>query len=114
MEEYKYDLPKEEKILLDPTGNIVDNSKMKPMEVIRIIAKSSGLSIKDPNPRCKKCSGKGYIAIRASNKEPLPCDCIFDITKEALKLSKQFMASNMQLNRKDRRRQEKLMRKKGY
>ncbi len=86
IDEFKKKDYKSEKVeeLIDAnSGEVIDRSSLKPMDYIRAIAKKTGNIIKDPNPSCKKCYGRGHInSIEpGSDTLPIPCSCLY--TKEA-------------------------------
>lgn len=89
----------------------IDKSKLPRLEMIKLAGKMTGLEFPDPLPNCRKCSGKGYTGIRASNSEPIPCKCLYremDKEKQQTEFHKNFIGEP---NRKERRKQEKLRRK---
>ena len=45
--------------------------------LIRNSAKAQGLRLRAPNPNCKKCHGRGWIALNAVTGDPIVCRCIF-------------------------------------
>jgi hypothetical protein len=92
------------------SGKILDKEDVKPFDQIKSIAKTMGYSIKDPNPKCKRCYGRGYIGFNVAfgNRTPVPCDCIYD-KKEVDDLQNNHGLQN--LNRRQKRNLIKNMRK---
>lgn len=86
-----------------------------PMDLFRHFAASMNTELKDPKPGCKKCYGRGYTAIDTKSKYPVPCRCIFksqDLNRrDAETMTK--MLQNVNLNRTQKRAQEKWARKNG-
>lgn len=109
--EFKTDNYKTEKVeqLIDVnSGEVVDRSKLTPMDYIRAIAKKTGNIIKEPSPSCKKCYGRGHInSIEpGSNTLPIPCSCLY--TKEAKQAENKMPVKT---NRAQRRKLDKLTEK---
>lgn len=50
---------------------------MEPLDRIKAVCAQTGIFLKDPDPNCKKCCGRGYVAVKESG-EPIPCSCIYD------------------------------------
>ena len=81
---------------------------LSPWEMIEAAAAQFDIPIKDPNPKCKKCYGRGYTAMRGN--EPIACTCVHPEMNEATKAAyedRQWIPRN----RKERRAAEKLSRK---
>lgn len=112
MSNFEYDLPKVEPVLIDPTTNsVIDKSNLTPVQIIKLAAQAMGQQVRDPNKDCKKCLGRGYVALKASTKEPIPCECMFIWTKEQKDFSRAYFETNRTYNRTERRRIEKMQRK---
>ena len=72
MEEQPYKYDEEEKELTREELNA-----MEPLDRIKAACERAHIILKDPDPECKKCFGRGYIAVKESG-EPIPCDCIYN------------------------------------
>jgi len=91
------------------TGEQVDPNTLTVAQKLKYIATSLGQTVNDPDPKCKKCYGRGYTGINPDGNIPHVCDCMY----------KEFYANNphwrnQQMpswNRKDKRRHEKQMKK---
>lgn len=105
-EEFKkkeYKTEKVEELIDTNSGEVIDKSTLTPLDYIRAIAKKTGNIIKDPNPSCKKCYGRGYhmmYDVETKESTPAPCSCLY--TKE----SKQ--AENNMPYKPNRKQQRKL------
>lgn len=102
---------KDTNVLLNPTtGEVVDVKTLPPFERIKFVSERSGKTINDPDKKCKKCYGRGYVNIDVKDGVPTPCTCIF----------KDFYAANPyykgveypSYNRKMRRHLERQSKKK--
>jgi len=47
------------------------------LDMIKAMALKNNISIDDPNPKCKKCYGRGYRGKHANTGAPVPCSCLF-------------------------------------
>lgn len=73
----KTEISKED-VFIDPTtGEVIDRTKLPPLEQIKIAARSLGQTINDPDKSCKKCHGRGYTGINSDGNVPVPCSCIY-------------------------------------
>jgi hypothetical protein len=69
---------KDENVLLNPeTGEVVDVKSLPPFERIKFVSERAGKTINNPDQKCKKCYGRGYVNIDAQDGVPTPCTCIF-------------------------------------
>ncbi len=107
-DEYKKSEIEETKMFLNPeTGEMVERSKLPPLEQIRVTAKSTGHHINNPKKSCKKCHGRGYTGIKLEGT-PIACDCIFEeyykANPESKKKDQQYSGPT---NRKQKRYYEK-------
>ena len=59
------------------SGAVVDQKELRPFDIIKALAKQTGLKIRDPKRGCKKCGGEGYVGRDAVTKSPIPCHCIY-------------------------------------
>ena len=84
-------------------------NKLEPLDRIKAIGKEFGLLVKDPDPNCKKCFGRGYLAVK-ENGEVIPCECVNDLVND-LKLAGQNRITGLPRNREERRKFRKNMRK---
>jgi hypothetical protein len=80
-----------------------------PFDVIKATAKKLGQEIKDPNPSCNSCYGRGYIGRDSVSKSPIPCSCIY-INFKSSKNVEMFNRAR-KLSRKDRRQLAKSKRR---
>lgn len=46
------------------------------LKSIILAASELNVDLKNPNPRCKKCFGRGWTGKKTSG-DPIPCQCIF-------------------------------------
>ncbi len=80
---------------------------------IKTIAHGMDINIRDPDPNCKLCYGKGYTGLNTEDKSPIACKCIFSEPETIQEKISQHQANNMIVkNRKVRREMEKNFRKK--
>lgn len=89
--------------------SVEELNKLEPLDRIKAIGKEFGLVVKDPDPNCKKCFGRGYLAVK-ENGEVIPCECVNDIVND-LKLAGQNRITGLPRNREERRKFRKNMRK---
>lgn len=69
---------KDENVLLNPeTGEVVDVKSLPPFERIKFVSERAGKTINNPDHKCKKCYGRGYVNVDAQDGVPTPCTCIF-------------------------------------
>lgn len=110
----QYDLPEDRDGFIDNgTGRIVENSELKPIDVIRAVAKQLGQTINDPKPNCKKCYGRGFTARDSVTKAPIPCKCIQVPRTEKEKQQDESIANRMgRMSREQRRKIERQFMKK--
>lgn len=52
------------------------HSEERIISLIRNSAKAQGIRLRNPNPNCKKCNGRGWIALNAATGDPIVCSCI--------------------------------------
>lgn len=111
-EQYRKTEVEQTQMFMNPeTGEMVERSKLPPLEQIRVTAKSTGHHINDPKKNCKKCFGRGYTAIKLEGT-PIPCDCIFEEFYKANPESKKTAQNyNPPMNRKQKRMYEKQYKK---
>lgn len=75
--EQKYDLPEEVSSLVDVNeGKVVEAKDVKPIDVIKALARRYKWDISDPSKGCHKCYGRGYEGKNADGS-PVPCRCLF-------------------------------------
>jgi len=79
---------------------------MTPLEGIQKAAKEFNIPIKDANPNCKSCYGRGYTSINTTTGEPVPCKCIMPDMNETTKRAVE-MSARPPRNRKEKRLQAK-------
>tara|TARA_Y100000310_G_C20704121_1_gene833214 strand:+ start:7831 stop:8352 length:522 start_codon:yes stop_codon:yes gene_type:complete len=109
----QYNLPEDITEFVDVgTGEVVEQEQVDPMDVIRKIAEKTGNKIQDPNPKCRKCYGRGYTARDAKTKAPIPCKCIHPKLEGDEALEQQYLESQMrQPSRGDKRAMKRQMEK---
>lgn len=91
------------------TGEQVDPNTLTIAQKLKYIATSMGQKVNDPDPKCKKCYGRGYTGINPDGNIPHVCDCMYkEFYKENPHWKNQTMPS---WNRKDKRRHDKMMKK---
>lgn len=74
----QYEMPEDKDGFIDEsTGEIIEKKDLKPIDVIKAVAKQMGQTINDPNPKCSKCFGRGFTARDSKTKVPIPCTCIY-------------------------------------
>jgi hypothetical protein len=61
----------------DENGNAIDPKSISVFERLKLFAKQMGQEVNDPNPKCKKCYGRGYTGINIDGDIPQPCNCIY-------------------------------------
>jgi len=100
-----YNLPKDkDEFINTKSGEIVKQEAIDPMTVIRKIAEKIGTKIKDPNPKCKSCYGRGYIGRDSQSKAPVPCQCIYPKLSNDESIEQQVAQDGMlRMSRKQRR-----------
>jgi len=105
----KYDLPEDrDGFVDDSSGEVVEKKDLKPIDVIKAVAKQMGQEIDDPNPNCKHCYGRGYIGRDSATKAPVPCSCIHASLSEDERQKNDSLANKMRkLPRKQRRKIER-------
>ena len=97
----------QDNVFIDPaTGEIVDRSKLPPLEQIRIAAKNLNQTINEPHKNCKKCYGRGYTGINLDGNIPVPCSCIYEEYYKSNPEAKKNEI-NQQPNRQQKRRYDK-------
>jgi hypothetical protein len=102
----EYEVSKREEFIDATQGTVIDKESLSPWEKIVHLAKQLNLELKDPNPSCKKCYGKGYDSIDSKTQLPIPCQCIF---KEKVNTN-DFMANTLAThNRKYRRNMDEIV-----
>ena len=75
-----YDNIQVDEMLINGDSNVISPDEVpevSPFDVIRKMADAIGQEIKDPNPSCNECYGRGYIGRDAGSKSPIPCRCIY-------------------------------------
>lgn len=106
LSQQKYgELKSVDKVVDLKTEKITDKKDLPPFEQIKLAAKESGTSLKDPNKSCKKCYGRGYTAI--TEQGPIVCQCLFPArTGQQLK-NEQAMLNYMQAMKKKKKQMQK-------
>jgi len=101
-----YNLPQNREEFIDTkSGEVVEQEKLDPMDVIRKIAQKIGTEIQDPKPGCKHCYGRGYTGRDAETKAPIPCNCIYPKKEGESAVQEQVVQESMRrLSRHQRRR----------
>ena len=109
-----------------PSAPKLDTTGMSHLDKIKLACSATGVTFSEPKGSCKKCNGKGYIGVKPImgtteespnvetriDSKPIPCPCVFrDNTKEYKDQMKQQADLQFKLNRKQRRRQEKMVAK---
>lgn len=74
-------------------------------KLIRDSAKAFNIRLKEPDPSCKKCYGRGWISVNSVTGDPVPCTCIFH--KEDLQANDDSVQFFKPKNRKERRARER-------
>lgn len=92
-----YALPTPKEVIFDTEKGAVVEEDLAPLELLKLSAEKAGIKIKDPNPNCKKCYGRGYVGFESGSKIPRGCNCLF--TKEDLEQQR----GNILLNKKTTR-----------
>ena len=102
-----------EDITVDTTKNeiIETETESEEMATIRFAATMMGIGgIQSPNPKCKKCHGRGYTGKIVGTGQPIPCTCIYteqsDLDVQGLQ---QAQVANM--NRQQKRKFAKQLKK---
>lgn len=67
--------------------------------------KAQGVKFNEPNPKCKKCYGRGWVGKDSKTDTPLICNCI--IPKSGISVPKQGDFHFRPRNRKEKRLQMK-------
>lgn len=70
--------------------------------LIRNSAKAQGVRLRNPNPKCKKCNGRGWIALNAATGDPIVCRCI--VNPDDLPIDEIPEAERKPRNRAERRK----------
>ena len=88
-----------------PVAKVPEKSfnDLDPFMKIRLAASQYGIQLKDPDKKCKKCYGRGYVSIQSKTQIPNPCICVFTDADKA-----KAMTAPPALSRKDRRMQERI------
>lgn len=99
----------------------IDTTGMSHIEKIATACNAVGIRFTPPRSSCKKCKGKGYVGVRVitdeetgerKSGEAIPCKCIFrDNTQEVKDKMDAHNDLQFTFNRKERRAQEKKMKK---
>lgn len=79
-----------------------ENAPSPHLENIKTAAKTFGIELKEPNPSCKHCNGRGYVGVYENNGEPIPCRCIMPKMDRRSKLVWESRRK-IPVNRKQRR-----------
>lgn len=110
----QYDLPEDRDGFIDDgSGEVVEKKDLKPIDVIKAVAKQMGQDINDPDPSCNHCYGRGYTARDSATKAPIPCKCIHANLTELDQQKNDSIASRMsRMPRKQRRKLERQFKKK--
>lgn len=107
---------KSESVIVDPSKNEIVETESEEMAAIRFAATMMGIGgIKSPNPKCKKCMGRGFTAKISSTGQPIPCKCIYS-EQASLDVQGLQQAQVASMNRQQKRKlakQLKKQRKKG-
>lgn len=138
MKKYDYNLPDAEEIFFDTKSHEIINDELvtsaykTPEEPTKVLdppfvriqkaADKFGLIIQDPKKNCRKCNGRGFLGIAVdpvthlTTEKPIPCPCIYPKAKDEFEKVQRETAQQMMeiknMNRSQRRQQEKLLRKK--
>lgn len=106
-----YDAPESaDKFVDTKDGQVVDKKDLTPMQIIKTIAEQNGTKIKDPNPSCKHCFGRGFDGKDSKTQMPIPCSCLFRGKTEEQKNAEAMYDSknlNQKMNHDQRRRMSK-------
>jgi hypothetical protein len=106
-----YDAPEDKSGIMDTkTGAILDKEELSPFELIKAVAKETGLELQDPNKNCKKCFGRGYVGIDSISRQPMPCECIQPKRVEGEK-GQERQPAQPKMNRQQRRHMEKMQKR---
>jgi excinuclease UvrABC ATPase subunit len=104
------EISKDEAFFDSNTGEMLDRTKLPPLEQIKIAARSMGQTINEPKKNCKKCHGRGYTGFTLEGNIPVACSCIHEEYYKAnpeTKKPEHFPT----LNRKAKRHYDKAMAK---
>lgn len=106
----EYTVNKVEELVDENSGSILKKEDISPFDQMKAIAKKTGYEINNPKRSCKKCFGRGYIGFDiTNNRSPIPCMCIY--SKEDVEKSKKNPIQTRQLNRSQKRKLYKELRK---
>lgn len=102
---------KSESVIVDPNRNEIVETESEEMAAIRFAATMMGIGgIKSPNPKCKKCSGRGFTGKITGTGQPIPCTCIY--TEQAvLDVQGLQQAQVASMNRQQKRKLAKQLKK---
>lgn len=98
-------------VIFDGNDNALskEDIALTPIQVIKKMAKTLGQEINDPDPKCKKCYGLGYIGRDSKSKAPIPCLCMY--SKDALSTNDHIHQRMRHKSRAERREIQRLMKK---
>lgn len=108
-------MQEEEYSEIDPVVAEVETAAMEnmgPLEQIRYAAKKFNVDMRDPNPNCNHCHGRGYTGTRTSG-EPIACRCIYPVMNAATKHAYENRNQTPR-NRKEKRYAMKQMKKTNF
>lgn len=91
----------------DNIDGVLDQKDLNitPFDVIKKLAEKIGQDVKDPEPSCKRCYGRGYVGRDSETKAPIPCKCVFPNFHDTE--NDRIFNRTRKLSRKERRRQQK-------
>ena len=83
-----------------------DMHSMDPMEIIKKSAEQYGIKLNKPDPKCKKCGGRGWTARRYPDGAPIACDFILPEQKldRDIGLEEQYIKPRNRAERRARAR----------
>lgn len=67
-----------EKLFDKETGTVVEKKDVDPWELIKTVAKSSNVTLREPRKGCHKCYGRGWVGKDSKTQQPIPCNCVFE------------------------------------
>lgn len=110
---YGYNAPEERESFVDTNkGEVIDKSKLSPMDVIRAMANKLNNKISEPRDGCKHCFGRGYVGFDSKSKAPVPCGCLFrHHSLEEKQIDRQAQNKYGGLNREQKRKLSRRMKK---
>tara|TARA_R110001606_G_scaffold134259_3_gene270625 strand:- start:1861 stop:2280 length:420 start_codon:yes stop_codon:yes gene_type:complete len=70
---------KPEDIARQQLNEMIASKEFKALPIFEQIKKTMskfGVDVRDPNPSCNSCYGRGYTGKKVKTGEPIPCSCI--------------------------------------